>query len=158
MLSFHNFFNRFWINCSSFNLLWKKTTKISILDSHLMWCISCANSRAKQSLNNIPQLMLLRDKPFQVIFKGKGVVGQFLPCKFFLADSICRNIFRNIPLAGIFLTSMFFHIFLPQPTRHELIIRSQAHRNSYGNSCCVIHWFRSNSSKCAPNFPQVASN
>ena len=82
--------------------------------------------------------MSLRDKPFQVIFKGKGVVGQFLPCKFFLADSICRNIFRNIPLAGIFLTSMFFHIFLPQATLHELIIQSQTHRNSYGNSCCVI--------------------
>ena len=65
------------------------------------------------------------------------MVGQFLPCKIFSAARICRNVFRNIPLAGI-LTSMFFHIFLPEPTLHELIIESQTHRNSYGNTCCII--------------------
>ena len=37
------------------------------------------------------------------------MVGQFLPCKIFSVARICRNFYRNIPLAGIFF---FFNIYV----------------------------------------------
>lgn len=84
-----------------------------------------------------------------LFLRGRGWLGNFFLVRFFSPLVFAEKFFATYTLAGIiffFEHECFFHIFLPQPTLHELIIQSQTHRNSYGNTCCIItgsrtiHW------------------
>ena len=96
-----------------------------------------------------------------LFLRGRGWLGNFFLVRLFSPLVFAEKFFTTYTLAGIFFffgTWMFFPYLLTTANSSWVNNTKSDSSQFVRQHLLYYNWFQNNSLKCAPNFPQVASN
>ena len=141
------FFNRFWINCSSFNLLWKKKKQLKY---QTLIHTSCDVYHARTLGWNRVWIIFHNVTYRQTILflRGRGWLGNFFRVRFFSPLVFAEKFFATYTLAGIFFffwTWMFFPYLLTTANSSWVNNTKSDSSQFVRQHLLYYNWFQNNS-------------